>query len=94
MSQWLSVVSMAILICMAFSLTQVVMAGARIAENMKPENASHIGNPVAWRISIGETVFDKGQATRERSDEHLDMPSGGGSLSLSNTFPMDLMIVE
>ena len=29
------------------------------------------------RINIGETVFDKGQATREGSDEHLDMPSGG-----------------
>src|SRR5271156_2026718 len=51
-------------------------------------------NPVAWRISIGETVFDKGQATSERSDEHLDMPSGGGSLSLYNTFPMDLTIVR
>jgi len=24
---------------------------------------------------IGETLFDKGQATRERSDEHLDVPS-------------------
>ena len=43
---------------------------------------------------IGETLFDKGQATRERSDEHLDVPSGGGSLSLSNTFPMDSTTIE
>ena len=43
---------------------------------------------------IGETLFNKGQATRERCDEHLDVPSGGGSLSLSNTFPMDLRMIE
>jgi hypothetical protein len=62
--------------------------GVAVVENPKPENASHIGNSSGLE-DIGETVFDKGQATRERSDEHLDIPSGGGSLSLSNTFLMD-----